>query len=116
MSFAAIQAAYAAHKVATYPLNADKTPAVKAYSHIGAPYSAQLAVKFCDAMVGGFCAGWRSRITVIDIDTTDTKLVAEIEHCAGPSPLHVLTPSGGRHLYYRHGGERRRIGPLPNVD
>ena len=118
MSFAAIQMAYAKHKVATYPLKADKTPAVKPYTHIGAPYSAELAMKlkFRDAMAGGFCAGPRNRITVIDIDTTDTKVVDEIEHMAGPSPLHVVTPSGGRHLHYRHGGERRCIKPLPDVD
>ena len=113
MSFAAIQLAYAEHKVATYPLKADKTPAVKHYTRIRAPYSAKLAMKFSDFMVAGFCAGPRNRITVIDIDSTDPRLVDEIEHTFGPSPLHVLTPSGGRHLYYRHGGEPRRIRPLP---
>jgi hypothetical protein len=37
MSFADIQTAYATHRVATYPLSVDKTPAVKAYDRIGAP-------------------------------------------------------------------------------
>ena len=73
-------------------------------------------MKFGDFMVAGFCAGRRNGITVIDIDTTDPKLVEEIERTAGPPPLHVLTPSGGRHLHYRHGGEQRRIRLLPDVD
>ena len=28
----------------------------------------------------------------------------------------MLTPSGGRHLYYRYNGEARRIRPFPDVD
>ena len=116
MGFAAIQAAYAAHRVATYPLIDGKSPAVKSYNRIGAPYSAELAVKFRDAKVGGFCAGPRNGITVIDIDTTDLKVVDEIEDTAGPSPLHVVTPSGGRHLYYRNNRERRCIRAWPDVD
>ena len=116
MNFAAIQAAYAAHKVATYPLKEDKTPAVRHYNRIGAPYSAQLAMKFADAPAAGFYAGPLNGITVVDIDSTDTKLVDEIEKRAGRSPLHVLTPSGGRHLYYQYAGEGRRIKPLPDVD
>jgi hypothetical protein len=116
MGFAAIQAAYAAHNVPTYPVKDDKTPAVTAYRRIGAPYSAQLAIKFREAMAGGFCAGRRSRITIIDIDSTDAKLVDEIESKFGASPFHVASPSGGRHLHYRHGDERRRIRLLPNVD
>jgi hypothetical protein len=38
MSFADIQAAYAAHRVATYPLSVDEALAAKAYDRTGAPY------------------------------------------------------------------------------
>ncbi len=116
MSFRAIQAAYAAHGVATYPLSASKTPAVRAYDRIGAPYSALLAIRFPDAPAGGFVAGGKNKIAVADIDSPDERLRDEIVACYGDTPLQVLTPSGGRHLYYRHGGELRRIRPLPDVD
>jgi hypothetical protein len=115
-AFATIQATYAAHNIATYPLKADKTPAVRAYSRIGGPYSAQLALDYPDAAAAGFMAGPRNRVTVVDIDSPDDCLVGEIQDRFGVTPLQVLTPSGGRHLYYRHGGERRRIRPLPEVD
>lgn len=114
--FPSLQAAYAAHRVATYPLKQDKTPAVRSYDRIGAPFSAQLAMRFPGATAAGFVAGPRNRITVVDIDSTDDRLVDEMQARYGMTPLQVLTPSGGRHLYYRHNGEARRIRPLPNVD
>jgi hypothetical protein len=52
----------------------------------------------------------------VDIDCPDERLVGEIEARFGVTPLQVLTPSGGRHLYYRYNGEARRIRPLPDVD
>jgi len=116
MKFADIQRAYGEHGVDCYPLKADKTPAVRAYDRIGAAYSMHLAVRFTDAMAAGFCAGHRNRVTVIDIDSTDDQLVEEVEARFGKSPLHVTTPSGSRHLYYRHRGEARRPRALPDVD
>ena len=116
MTFPAIQAAYAAHGVATYPLTAGKTPAVRAYNRIGAPYSAQLAMKFKTAEAAGFVAGRRNRLTIVDIDSTDRRLVDEMERMLGRSPLHVQTPSGGWHAYFRHDDEPRQIRVLPNVD
>lgn len=91
-------------------------PAVSSYKRIGAPYSRQLAMRFPDATAGGFVAGRRNKITVVDIDSPDDRLVDEIFARYGVTPLQVLTPSGGRHLYYRHAGELRRIRPLPDVD
>jgi hypothetical protein len=114
--FATIQARYAAHNIATYPLKADKTPAVRAYGRIGAPYSAKLAAKHPDAEAGGFVAGARNGVTVVDIDSPDNHLVDDIQARFGLTPFQVLTPSGGRHLYYRHGGETRLIRPLPDID
>ena len=116
MTFATIQAAYRAHRIATYPVTADKTPAVRGYSRIGASYSAELATRFSTATAAGFVAGPRNRLTVVDIDSTDDRLVDEILARFGPTPLQVRTPSGGRHLYYRHQGERRQIRPIPDVD
>jgi Bifunctional DNA primase/polymerase, N-terminal len=100
----------------TYPLTAGKKPAVRAYDRIGAPYSAQLAMKFADATAAGFVAGRRNRLAIGDIDSTDDRLVAEFQKKYGVTPLQVLTPSGGSHLYYRHNGETRRIRLFDDVD
>jgi hypothetical protein len=116
MSFAQLQQAYAAHGVATYPLAESKTPAIRGYAKLGLRVSGQLALKFAAATACGFVAGRRNRITVIDIDSPDDRLVAETLARYGSTPLQVVTPSGGRHLYYRHAGEERLIRPVPNVD
>ncbi|WP_395708533.1 bifunctional DNA primase/polymerase [Reyranella sp.] len=58
----------------------------------------------------------RNGLTVVDIDSTDDRLVDECLARFGDTPLQVLTPSGGRHLYFRNNGETRRIRPLPDVD
>jgi hypothetical protein len=42
-------------------------------------------------------------LAVIDCDSDDAELVAQMEARFGPSPVHVKTPRG-RHLYYRAGG------------
>jgi hypothetical protein len=114
--FPALQAAYAVHRIATYPLKADKTPAVSRYQRIGATSSATLAARFPDASAAGFVAGPRNRLTVVDIDSTDDRLAEEVEKRFGTTPVRVRTPSGGRHLYYRHQGEKREIRALPDVD
>lgn len=43
-------------------------------------------------------------LAVIDCDTADPALVADLEARFGPSPVHVRTPRG-MHLYYRHSGQ-----------
>jgi hypothetical protein len=114
--FAALQVAYARHGIATYPLGADKRPAVKRFNRLGVVASAQLALRFRDADAGGFVAGARNRLTIVDIDSADDRLVVEMQARFGSTPLQVVTPSGGRHLYYRHRGEVRRVKPLVDVD
>lgn len=115
-TFAILQAAYAAHRIPTYPLKENKTPAVQAYDRIGASYSAHLALHFPDVTAAGFVAGPQNRVTVVDIDSADARLVDECLDRFGPTPFQVRSPSGGHHLYYRNNGERRRIKPLPHVD
>ena len=115
-AFSVLQAMYAKHGIATYPLKPDKTPAISHYGRIGAPGSAQIAMKFPNATAAGFVAGIRSRVTVVDIDSQDERLVADMQRRYGETPLHVITPSGGKHLYYRHGGEARNIRPLPGIE
>ncbi|MDQ7251651.1 bifunctional DNA primase/polymerase [Dongia sedimenti] len=116
MAFAELQAAYSTQGVALYPLGHDKHPAIRGYEKVGTQGSSQLAMKFPAAEAAGFCAGRRNKLTVVDIDSTDDRLVDEIQARFGETPFQVVTPSGGRHLYYRHGNEPRQIRPLPDVD
>jgi hypothetical protein len=116
MAFAELQMAYSTRGVATYPLGHDKLPAIRGYEKVGHRGSGQLAMKFAAAEAAGFCAGGRNNLTVVDIDSPDPVLHREVLLRFGDTPLRVLTPSGGVHLYYRHSGEPRRIRPIPNVD
>jgi hypothetical protein len=70
-----------------------------------------LARKFTDAPGLGFIAGKRSRITVLDVDTTDERVLADALVRHGASPLIVRTASGKYHAYFRYNGEVRRIRP-----
>jgi Bifunctional DNA primase/polymerase, N-terminal len=109
--FSRNQAVYAAHGVATFPLKDDKISSIKHYHHVGLAGSAKLAQKFTDAPAIGFLVGHRSKICVLDVDTTDEKVLADALTRHGPSSLIVRTGSGKWHAYYRHGGERRQIRP-----
>jgi hypothetical protein len=115
-TFAELQEVYAARRIATYPLTEGKTPAISNYDRVGAEGSRRLVIKFPEATAAGFVAGRRNRITVVDIDSADERLVAEIEAQFGRTPLLVQTPSGGFHLPYRFNGEVRRIRAMENVD
>jgi Bifunctional DNA primase/polymerase, N-terminal len=109
--FSRNQAIYAEHGVATFPVTKDKIPATRGYMHVGLAGSAKLAEKFMDSPALGFIAGQRSKITVLDVDTTDETVLSDALARHGTSPLIVRTGSGKFHAYYRHNGERRRIRP-----
>jgi len=108
--FQTFQPQYAAHRIATFPV-VDKRPAVRGYPRIGLRASAELASKFVDATALGFMCGRRSRVTVLDIDTSDERLLADALSRHGPTPIIVRTASGKWHAWYRHSNERRRIRP-----
>jgi hypothetical protein len=59
-------------------------------------------------------AGPRSRVTVLDIDAPDERLLADALDRHGNTPFIVQTASGKYHVYYKHNGERRRIRPWPD--
>ena len=109
--FQTSQAQYAAHRIATFPIGMNKRPAVRGYPKIGLRASAILASKFADAPALGFMCGRRSRVTVLDIDTCDERLLADALSRHGPTPIIVRTASGKWHAWYRHSNERRRIRP-----
>ena len=64
------------------------------------------ADKFPRANIG-IATGKVSNITVIDCDNPNLS-VEELEKEFGASNFIVSTPSGGKHLYYQHGGESKK--------
>lgn len=114
--FACWQPRYAEHRVPTFPVDlAAKRPRVRGYLKIGSSISAQLALRFPDVDAFGFPCGKRSRITVLDVDTTEERVLADALDRHGPTPFIVRTASGKWHGYYRHNGEGRRIRPVARV-
>src|SRR6516162_8985087 len=65
-----------------------------------------LGIPNCDAF--GFQPGARSKITILDVDTTNERVLADAQIRHGGSPLKVRTASGKFHVYYRHNGEPRK--------
>src|SRR5262249_35373258 len=109
--FRTFQPQYSAHRIATFPVDMNKRPAVRGYPRIGLRASRELAGKFADAPALGFMCGERSRVTVLDIDTPDERVLANALSRHGPTAIVVRTASGKFHAWYRHNDERRRIRP-----
>jgi hypothetical protein len=107
--FALWQPIYAGHGIPTFPLKADKSPAVKNWGKMGLPASRQLATRkeFAETQGFGFVCGKRTKITALDIDYTDEKILADRLARHGQTPVIARTASGKFHGYYRHNGEKR---------
>jgi Bifunctional DNA primase/polymerase, N-terminal/Primase C terminal 1 (PriCT-1) len=108
------QPVYAERGIATFPVReveAAKRPAVRNYSRIGLPASAALTSRLGSAEMLGFMCGSRNRITVLDVDSKDERILADALAHHGKTPVIVRTGSGKHHAWYRHNGERRRIRP-----
>ena len=114
--FAVHQPAYAERNIPTFPLSDNKVPALSNYQKIGLPASSKLALnhRFRSASGLGFMTNARTRIAVLDVDTTDERVLADamIRHCS--TPVVARTASGKFH-YYRHNGEHRKIRPFNNL-
>lgn len=95
MTFQSLQAAYKKRGVAVCPVGSDKLPAIRHYRKIGPSASPQLALNFAAIEAAGVCASRRNRITVVDIDSSDDRLMAKVEARFGVTPFRVRTPSGG---------------------
>jgi Bifunctional DNA primase/polymerase, N-terminal/Primase C terminal 1 (PriCT-1) len=116
MSFAEWQPIYAAHGLSTFPVRieaGDKKPMVKNYLRAGRRYSDRLAQQFPDAEAFGFALGARTKITVLDSDSNDDRILCDAMVRHGKSPLIVRSGSGNFQAWYRHNGERRHIRPDP---
>jgi hypothetical protein len=109
--FANWQPHYAAHNIATFPLHANKQPQIKHWQKVGLTGSAKLVSQFADAGAFGYVTGHRNNKTVLDIDTSDERVLADAIDRHGASPIIVRTASGKFQVPYRYNGERRRIRP-----
>lgn len=116
MGFAELQPEYDAAKIITFPVGPEKKPAVKGYGTISRETSRKLAqdLRFKDANIG-FCPGSRSKITILDIDSKDEKLLQDMLAAFGCTPVISHTGSGGYHAFYRYNGEGRKVRPDPKL-
>lgn len=116
--FAAMQPEYARHGIATFPVwieGKDKRPAVVGYAQIGLRGSEQLTMKFGNADALGFMAGVRSKITVLDVDTSDEDVLRDATRRHGEPKIIVRSGSGNFQCWYRYAGEPRKIRPSPKL-
>jgi hypothetical protein len=97
--------------IATFPLGSDKMPEVANFQRMGLPASTKLATRFAGSPALGFMCGRRNGVTVLDVDTTNERVLADALSRHGSTPLIARTASGKFHAYYRFNGERRRIRP-----
>ncbi|ANM10379.1 MULTISPECIES: bifunctional DNA primase/polymerase [unclassified Rhizobium] len=114
-AFAEWQPQYAARGISSFPVTVDdkrKKPAVKGYLKIGLPTSSQLALRFLAHEALGIACK-RNRLTVLDVDTTDERELADGLARHGTTPFIVRSGSGHFQAWYRNGGEGRRIRPDP---
>jgi Bifunctional DNA primase/polymerase, N-terminal len=112
--FASWQPRYAAYGIPTFPVHIDgagKRPGIRGWQLVGASGSQQLALKFPDATALGFVLGSRSRIAILDIDTSCKRERDAAFERHGEPAIVVRSPSGGWHGWYRHNGERRLVRP-----
>jgi hypothetical protein len=113
--FAANQPVYAERGIATFPLRDNKVPAVANYQKVGLPASGRLADRFRSANGIGFMTNARTRISIVDVDTTDARVLADAMSRHGSTPAVVRTASGKFHALYRFNGEYRKIRPFGDL-
>jgi Bifunctional DNA primase/polymerase, N-terminal len=113
--FSRWQPRYAEYGIATFPIGEAKKPSIQPWQKVALKGSAELAAKFTDADALGYVTGRRSNVTVLDIDTTDEKIVEDAIRRHGQPAIVTRTAFGKSHLLYRYNGEGRRIRPWPDL-
>ena len=109
--FSEWQPIYAERGITLFPCNESKAPLVKQPHKFGLNASASLVGKFGNAPAFGYWCGPRNGITVLDVDTTDERVLSDALNRHGQTPIVVRTGSGKFHALYRHNKERRSIKP-----
>jgi Bifunctional DNA primase/polymerase, N-terminal len=116
------QPRYAERNIPTFPIEIGldtKKPMVSNYGRFGLPASAEIARKFPEATAIGFMAGRRTGLTVLDVDTTDERVLADALGRHGQTRIIVRSGSGHHQAWFRHNGEGRHIrafGPDTPID
>jgi hypothetical protein len=82
---------------------------VSHYGRFGLPASAVIAKKYPDATAVGFMAGKRTGLTVLDVDTTDERTLADALDKHGQTPVIFRSGSGHHQAWFRHNGEGRHV-------
>jgi hypothetical protein len=112
-AFADAAPAWLAAGIVPLPVAPDaKKPMVRAPDTFGRPAARAMAAKprFAGANLGFMCGAF-NRLTLVDIDTSSDAVLQHALETYGDSPCIVGTPSGGRHIYYRHNAEPRSVRP-----
>src|SRR5690242_6519884 len=100
--FSQFQPLYAEHGITAFPCStAQKKPLVGNYLKMGIPASNALARKFPDANALGLATGRRNKITVLDVDVRDERVLENAIALHGEPRIIVRTASGKFHGYYR---------------
>lgn len=107
--FSEWQPIYAERGITLIPCGPNKMPLVKNPQKFGREASAEIASKFRDVTAFGYYCGRRNGITVLDVDTTDERVLADAMGRHGRTPMLIRTGSGKFHALYRHNNERRSV-------
>jgi hypothetical protein len=111
--FAQWQPVYAEAGLAAFPVDPiAKKPMVRNYMKVGVRACDRFAQRFGDAVALGIGCK-RSRLTVLDVDTPDERILADALDRHGATPIIVRSGSGHFHAWYRSGGEKRAVKPDP---
>ena len=84
--FSEWQPIYAERGIALIPCGPNKAPLVKNPQKFGRDASAVLAGKFSDASAFGYYCGRRNGITILDVDTTDERVLSDALNSPWPNP------------------------------
>jgi hypothetical protein len=103
------QPIYAERGIALIPCGPNKAPLVKNPQKFGREASAEIACKFSEATAFGYYCGRRNGITVLDVDTTEERFLADAMNRHGETPVVVRTGSAKFHALYRFNNEKRAI-------